>query len=950
MNMIMNSPAEGVIEDLIGRLESGTGKPADWDEDIRTFRAPVIVCDGSLFILEANEAFFVWSGYDRSLFCGKKFRDISISLLSGESVWDAALTRRTTSGIVEFHAPAGPVICRLTALPVTDVNGMLISVLLILTDHTEEPDLLSYDQIRRSWSDPAEILVQPDGLILSISDPAAVLLGIHSNSPGRIQFQDIVLLQHVSRKDILEILNPLPGNEATHKMIHSDESTILFRINQLTSTILKRPVLHITITNVPHFIRSDTEDLHPLLSLIGETDYESVNPSVKECYERIQDLCTEIRPEYTSSGDLATLVRSLKNELDFIQNILLSDHDIAVPDGLLPGTKTQIILSMLTSFRKDIQLNLDADGSPSSHQNMLAVEQYRGILASAALSLNHLILNVNSPNDKPAIFTDTFDAFIFQLCGLAESVLSGDLTVRLNPYINEDSRVSAAAYALNEMLDRIDGQHRVLADCIGQMKTGFIPPATNTALSGPFDPIIHDLDTALDSLQVMIATAESLTMSVMEGDLSARGDTTGLGGYYKALVTGMNRMLTLINAPLQEIRRVGKEYANCRFMVRMDEGITYPGDFAVLKSSMDAVGIYCQGVVGEIDRVSSGYASGDFTVRMSKKLEVTGDFVTIRSSLDNIGVQISESITDLRGSAASMSNEAGDIRSGIASVAGQAQTLAAYVQGVSDRAIRVRGEVQEMMIGTDTAMNSLREMTARSVSVAEISEKTNNLSLQGKDLADKSREGMDAISGSTDQIAFGISRIQEEIIQVGKIIRVVTEITNQTNLLAINAAIEAAHAGMLGKGFAVVAAEVKHLAQDSKEALLGISDTLVSLNKAFEEVRDAVKGARGEVDSRSLAVKEMTSLFEEMTREIEMIAAMSGEAVIVAAEQERMIQNLDQRARSIGDLMDETTRDAHASAEACNESCRSVEEISWHIETVAEMAGNIHSAIGRFSV
>ena len=58
MNTAVNTPAEAVIEDLISCLESGTGKPEDWSEDIRTFKTPVIVCDGTLSILEANEAFF----------------------------------------------------------------------------------------------------------------------------------------------------------------------------------------------------------------------------------------------------------------------------------------------------------------------------------------------------------------------------------------------------------------------------------------------------------------------------------------------------------------------------------------------------------------------------------------------------------------------------------------------------------------------------------------------------------------------------------------------------------------------------------------------------------------------------------------------------------------------------------------------------------------------------
>ncbi len=940
--------ADAIIEDLIARLESCTGSSEEWATMIREVSTPVLLCDHFLTVRQANDALCNLTGYDPESMIGTKIRDLPLSLLSGESVWDAALARRTTTGVVELQAPSGPVILRLTSLPVTDSGGMLVSVLLIFTAQVHEPTLASYDQIRRSFSDPAEVLVQPDGTILSVSDPAAAMLQAAPDALFMKKFQDISLFHENDREAVVSFLSLIPGEGDIHRVLAAGEKTLYCSARIIPENLLKRPVVHISLTEIPRTEKSASSEISRLLTLIGGDDPGGAGADPEKTISLVEDLCQEVSPVRSSGLPLSGLVRNLVKERDFLWDLFLADTHIPEPDGLIPGDRTRMIQAMFSSFMQDIQLDLDADGTPAADQKPLVVDQYRGILATAALTMNFLIWKADSISgqDKGAAADDSF---LSDVANLASRVVSGDLSARISPK-SGDEFVAVTADALNIMVEHIEGQYRVLADCISQMKTGFIPTGTGTIPPGPFEPVIRDLDEALNSLQTMIATTESLTMAVMEGDLTAHGETSGLGGYYKALVTGMNRMLDLISEPLSEIRRVGEEYAGCRFDARMDEKVSYPGDFAVLKASMDAIGIYCQGVVCEIDRVCSGYASGDFTVRMGTKLEVTGDFVTIRDSLDSIGVRISQSITDLRSSVATMDHEAGDIRSGIAIVSGQAQSLAAYAMAVSDRASRVGCEVTEMITGTDAAMNSLREMTTRSESIATISSRTNVLSSQGRELADRSREGMDAISGSTGLVTSGIGRIQEEITEIGKIIRVITDITNQTNLLAINAAIEAAHAGIYGKGFAVVAAEVKHLANDSKEALLGISETLVSLNEAFSEVSDAAQGARGEVVCRGEAIRQIISLFEDMSREIEQIAAMSGEAVRVAAEQERMIHGLDQRARLIGDLMMETTDDAKASSEACNESCRSVEEISWHIESVAGMADRIHTEISRFSV
>lgn len=214
--------------------------------------------------------------------------------------------------------------------------------------------------------------------------------------------------------------------------------------------------------------------------------------------------------------------------------------------------------------------------------------------------------------------------------------------------------------------------------------------------------------------------------------------------------------------------------------------------------------------------------------------------------------------------------------------------------------------------------NGIQAMSEAAKTMSGISNVTSNITNEGNDQIDILTKEMENVSSIINKTAALMDKLKEQAQKVGTIVDVINAIAEQTNLLALNAAIEAARAGEHGKGFAVVADEVRKLAENSHQSTQEISEILKDIQTQSMQVSEEVHTGLTAVESSKQVTQNVESMFKQIMKN-------SAEVLTQATNVNEMVQKLHQSSGSI-------VSEIASISSITEESTASVQEVLANIE------------------
>ncbi len=399
-------------------------------------------------------------------------------------------------------------------------------------------------------------------------------------------------------------------------------------------------------------------------------------------------------------------------------------------------------------------------------------------------------------------------------------------------------------------------------------------------LAGSVDNIIEatantvqGFEKTREKIREVISETNNLTEAYQRGNLDIRGNTENYTGAYKQLISSINNSVGEIIRPVKESSKV-------------------------------------------IEEISAG----DLTARVTGDFK--GDHQLIKNSINNLGNALQKIIGEVTEAVQATASAANQISS-------STEEMAAGSTEQSQQASEVAGAVEEMT-------RTILETTKNAGAAREASGNYGSIAKEGGNVVNETIAGMNKITEVVQKSAGTVKQLGKSSEEIGEIIQVIDDIADQTNLLALNAAIEAARAGEQGRGFAVVADEVRKLAERTTKATKEIAAMIKQIQKDTVEAVVSMDEGTSEVEKGRLLADKAGESLKQIITGAENVVDIITQVAAASEEQSTASEQISKNIEAISSVIEQ--------------SSAGIQQIARAAEDLGRLTLNLESLISKFKI
>ncbi|CCQ96897.1 putative methyl-accepting chemotaxis protein [[Clostridium] ultunense Esp] len=352
--------------------------------------------------------------------------------------------------------------------------------------------------------------------------------------------------------------------------------------------------------------------------------------------------------------------------------------------------------------------------------------------------------------------------------------------------------------------------------------------------------------------------------------------------------------------------------------------------------------------INHMKTVVQKMGEGDFTEKIETRSK--DEFGDMATSLNDSIRQMNHVITEVKDASSLMKSATNHLSEGSEQLSKAAEEISASIEEVASGAEKSAENLQELTHFMEELTIDLDDTSNYVQKVTDISSKTKEVSAEGKEKIKETVEQMNNIHDAVHLIEEVTGKLTERMKEIHQFVNVITEISSQTNLLALNAAIEAARAGEHGKGFAVVADEVRKLAEQSNRSAGEIQNLIDDIMNETEKSRDAVLQGSQSVNEGIQVVKSTGTSFDEILSHIDrLVDEMNG----VNGAIMKINKKTQKAAESIYELSafhQETNSNTQNVAASVEEQSAMTRDIFEHMRQLSERAEKLEALTRTFKL